>query len=81
MTKNVNTIEEFVNEYNASTDFVLVLNGISITCHSIKIIGDSLFCYFVVPAFEYLGKYTVSSINTKNIVSLFGANCYFKVVD
>lgn len=81
MTKNVNTIEEFVSEYNASTDFVLVLNGIAITCHSIKIIGDSLFCYFVVPAFEYLGKYTVSSINTKNIVSLFGANCYYKVAD
>ena len=81
MTKNVNTIEEFVNEYNASTDFVLVLNGISITCHSIKIIVDSLFCYFVVPAFEHLGKYTVSSIDTKNIVSLFGANCYYKVAD
>lgn len=80
MTKNVNTIEEFVNEYNASTEFVLVLNGISITCHSIKLIGDSLFCYFVVPEFEYLGKYTVSSINTKNIVSLLGANCYYKVV-
>ena len=81
MTKNVNTIEEFINEYNASTDFVLVLNGIAITCHSIKLIGNTLFCYFVVPAFEYLGKYTVCSINRKNIVSLFGADCYFKVVD
>lgn len=81
MTKNVNTIEEFINEYNASTDFVLVLNGISITCHSIELIGNSLFCYFVVPAFEYLGKYTVCLVDKKNIVSLFGADCCFKVAD
>lgn len=81
MIKDVNTIEEFVKKYNASTDSVLVLNGIGITCHSIELLGNSLFCYFVVPAFEYLGNYAVSSINKKDIISLFGANCYYKVAD
>lgn len=81
MVKDVNSIKEFVKKYNASTDFVLVLNGMGITCHSIKLLGNSLICYFAVPALEYLGNYTVCSIDKKDIISLSGANCYYKVAD